>query len=85
MQDKLISNKQAHFLKQNFSATITPIHKRYWAGPSSSYHLILVCANYDLNGSLRIDSRLHARLNNQISHPIPSWTEEVKLVLRVAG
>ena len=41
-----------------------------WAGPSSSCHLILVCVNYNLNGSLRISSRLHARLNNQISHPI---------------
>ena len=43
-----------------------------WAGPSSSCHLILVCVNYDLYGSLHINSRLHARLNNQISHPIPS-------------
>ena len=41
------------------------------AGPSSSCHLILMCVNYDLNGSLRLNSRLHARLNNQISHPIP--------------
>ena len=40
-----------------------------WAGPSSSCHVILVCVNYDLNSSLRINSRLHARLNNQISHP----------------
>ena len=32
---------------------------------------ILVCVNYDLNGSLRINSRLHERLNNQLSHPIP--------------
>ena len=40
--------------------------------PFMSYHLILVCVNNDLNGSLRINSRLHARLNNQISHPIPS-------------
>ena len=38
--------------------------------PFISYHLILVCVNYDLNGSLHINSRLHARLNNQISHPI---------------
>ena len=38
--------------------------------PFMSYHLILVCVNYDLYGSLRINSRLHARLNNQISHPI---------------
>ena len=39
-----------------------------------SYHLILVCVNYDLNGSLRINSRLHARLNNQLSHPsICNW------------
>ena len=43
---------------------------RGWAGPLSSCLLILVCVNYDLNGSLRINSRLHARLNNQISHPI---------------
>ena len=28
MQDKLVSNKQTHFLKQNFSATITPIDQR---------------------------------------------------------
>ena len=42
--------------------------------PFMSCHLILVCVNYDLNGSLRINSRLHARLNNQISHPIPSCT-----------
>ena len=41
-----------------------------WTGPSSSCHLILVCVNYDLNGSLHINSRLHARLNNQLSHPI---------------
>ena len=39
-----------------------------WAGLLSSYHLIHVCVNYDLNGSLHIYSRLHARLNNQISH-----------------
>ena len=39
---------------------------------SSSCHLILVCVNNDLYGSLHINSRLHARLNNQISHPIPS-------------
>ena len=36
--------------------------------PFISYHLILVCVHYDLNGSLRINSRLHARLDNQISH-----------------
>ena len=30
------------------------------------------CVNNDLNGSLRINSRLHARLNNLLSHPIPS-------------
>ena len=38
--------------------------------PFISYHLIFVCVNNDLNGSLRINSRLHARLNNQLSHPI---------------
>ena len=27
MQDKLVNNKQTHFLKQNFSETITPIDK----------------------------------------------------------
>ena len=37
---------------------------------NSSCHLILVCVNYDLYGSLHINSRLHARLNNQLSHPI---------------
>ena len=42
-----------------------------WAGHSSSYHLILVCVNYDLNGSLPINSRFHVSLNNQLSHPIP--------------
>ena len=46
--------------------------------PFMSYHLILVCVNYDLNGSLRINIRLHARLNNQISHPIPClWTTPI--------
>ena len=41
---------------------------RTWLGwPFISHHLILVCVNYDLNGSLRINSRLHARLNNQLS------------------
>ena len=49
-----------------------------WAGPSSSCHLILVCVNYDLYGSLHINSRLHARLNNQISHPIPSCRSRLK-------
>ena len=39
--------------------------------PFISYHRILVCVNNDLNGSLRINSRLHARLNSQISHPYP--------------
>ena len=39
--------------------------------PFISYHLILVCVNYDLNGSLRINSRLGTRLNNQLFHPIP--------------
>ena len=39
--------------------------------PFMSYHLILVCVNNYLNGSLRINSRLHARLNNHLSHPIP--------------
>ena len=29
MKDNLVSNKPAHFLKQNFSATITPIDKSY--------------------------------------------------------
>ena len=43
-----------------------------WAGPSSSCHHIFMCVNYDLNGSLPINSRLHVRLDNQISHPIPS-------------
>ena len=28
MQDKLVNNNQTHFLKQNVSATITPIDKR---------------------------------------------------------
>ena len=27
MQDKLVNNKQTHFLKQNFSDTITPIEQ----------------------------------------------------------
>ena len=36
--------------------------------PFMSYHLILVCVNYDLeNGTLPINSRLHASLNNQLS------------------
>ena len=35
-----------------------------------SCHLILVCVNYDLYGSLHISSRVHARLNNQPFHPI---------------
>ena len=49
--------------------------------PFMSYHLILVCVNYDLNGSLRINSRLHARLHNQISHPIPlQWNTDLWLV-----
>ena len=48
-----------------------------WTGSSSSYHLILVCVNYDLNGSLLINSRLHARLNNQLSHPIPDTVPQV--------
>ena len=40
-----------------------------WAGPSSLFHLILVCVYYDLK-MVPINSRLHARLHNQLSHPI---------------
>ena len=53
-----------------FVSYLVQRYKNQRDGPSSSCHLILVCVNYDLNGSLRINSRLHARLNNLISHPI---------------
>ena len=52
-----------------------------WAGPSPSCHLILVCVNYDQNGSLRINSKLHASLNNQIFHPIHPTECNVKLYI----
>ena len=52
-----------------------------WVGPSSSCLLILLCVNYDLYGSLHINSRLHARLNNQPSHPVPSSSLECMLLI----
>ena len=48
MQDKLVNNKQTHFLKQNFSATITPIDKRcemlinLWINPVVCWYCLLM-------------------------------------------
>ena len=65
-------------LVNSVGSMVAPLTEWYWVRIPVGLalhlhsHLILVCVNYDLNGSLHINSRLHARLNNQISHPIPS-------------
>ena len=48
MQGKLVDNKQTHFLKQNFSETITPINKscmllfNLWINPVVCWYLFLM-------------------------------------------
>ena len=51
-------------LVSSVGRVVGPLTGCYWIR-------ILVWLNYDLYGFLHINSRLYARLNNQLSHPIP--------------
>ena len=61
----------------------------YWVGIPVGLalylHVILVCVNYDLNGFPPINSRLHARLDIQLSYPIPSHKGSFLLLADLLG
>ena len=47
MLDKFVNNKQTHFLKENFSETITPIHNLLLLNHSYLFWVRAVSLEYD--------------------------------------